>query len=107
MPFGFGKKAKEDLKEIHLKVVFACEAGMGSSAMGASILRDKMKKAGLKVNVKNYAVTQVPKETDVVVTHKSLSNTVKMRLPEVRVVAVGNFLSSPEYDKLVDEFSSL
>lgn len=107
MAFGFGKKAKEDLKEVPLRVVFACEAGMGSSAMGASLLRDKMKKAGLKLNIKNCAVNAIPLDSEVVVTHKSLVGSVKLRVPEVRVVAVENFLSSPEYDKLVDEFSSL
>jgi PTS system mannitol-specific IIC component len=107
MAFGFGKKAKEELKEVPLKVVFACEAGMGSSAMGASLLRDKMKKAGLKLNVKNYAVNSIPQDVDLVVTHKSLVGSVKLQVPNVRVVAVENFLGSPEYDKLVDEFSSL
>ena len=28
------------------RIVFACDAGMGSSAMGASVLRNKIKKAG-------------------------------------------------------------
>ncbi|MBZ4292166.1 PTS mannitol transporter subunit IIB, partial [Streptococcus pneumoniae] len=35
------------------KIIFACDAGMGSSAMGASILRDKVKKAGLEIPVSN------------------------------------------------------
>jgi PTS system mannitol-specific IIC component len=107
MAFGFGKKTKEDLKEVNVKVIFACEAGMGSSAMGASLLRDKMKKSGIKINIKNYAVNAIPLDSEIVVTHKSLVGSVRLRVPDVRVVAVENFLSSPEYDKLVDEFSSL
>ncbi|MCP6558937.1 hypothetical protein NL501_27335, partial [Klebsiella pneumoniae] len=38
-------------------VIFACDAGMGSSAMGASMLRNKFKKAGLEnIEVTNTAI---------------------------------------------------
>ena len=37
------------------KIIFACDAGMGSSAMGASILRNKVKKAGLDFEVTNVS----------------------------------------------------
>ena len=38
----------ESYKDVQ-RIIFACDAGMGSSAMGASLLRDKVRKAGLNL----------------------------------------------------------
>ncbi|WP_280771498.1 PTS mannitol transporter subunit IICB [Salipaludibacillus daqingensis] len=84
------------------KIIFACDAGMGSSAMGASILRDKVKKAGLDIDVKNTSISNLPEGTDVVITHKDLTPRAKEKLPTAHHISVDNFLSSPEYDKLVE-----
>ena len=52
-------------------VIFACDAGMGSSAMGASMLRNKFKKAGITdVNVTNTAINQLPHDAQLVITQK-------------------------------------
>jgi PTS system mannitol-specific IIC component len=89
------------------KVIFACDAGMGSSAMGASLLRNKMKKAGLDdVEVKNTAINQIPDDADVVITHKDLTDRARHKLPGAHHVSVDNFLGSPKYDELVDEISA-
>jgi PTS system mannitol-specific IIC component len=86
------------------KIVFACDAGMGSSAMGASILRNKMKKAGLDINVINTAINNLPADADVVITHKDLTDRAKAKLPNAAHISVENFLNSPKYDELVDSF---
>ncbi|MCR6104942.1 PTS mannitol transporter subunit IICB [Salipaludibacillus agaradhaerens] len=85
------------------KIIFACDAGMGSSAMGASILRDKVKKAGLNIEVANTAISQLPDDADVVITHKDLTPRAKQKLSSAHHISVDNFLSSPEYDKLIDQ----
>ncbi|WP_078578406.1 PTS mannitol transporter subunit IICB [Salipaludibacillus agaradhaerens] len=85
------------------KIIFACDAGMGSSAMGASILRDKVKKAGLSIEVANTAISQLPDDADVVITHKDLTPRAKQKLSSAHHISVDNFLSSPEYDKLIDQ----
>ncbi|AOM84272.1 PTS mannitol transporter subunit IICB [Salisediminibacterium beveridgei] len=85
------------------KIVFACDAGMGSSAMGASIMRDKVKKAGLEVEVKNFSISNIPEDTDVVITHKDLTPSAKDKIPGAYHVSVENFMNSPEYDKLVND----
>ena len=60
-------------KPIH-NIVFACDAGMGSSAMGASILRNKVKKAGFDdVTVVNVAIANLTDDIDLVVTHQDLT----------------------------------
>ncbi|MGG5254679.1 PTS mannitol transporter subunit IICB [Neobacillus sp. SM06] len=84
------------------KIVFACDAGMCSSAMGASILRNKVKKAGLDTTVINTAINNLPDDADVVVTHKDLTDRAKAKLPNAIHISVENFLNSPKYDELVN-----
>ncbi|EOH99333.1 PTS system, mannitol-specific IIC component [Enterococcus haemoperoxidus ATCC BAA-382] len=87
------------------KIIFACDAGMGSSAMGASVLRNKVKKAGLPIEVVNSAIAQLPEDADIVVTHKDLTTRAKEKLPKAYHVSVDNFLSSDKYDELVEKLS--
>ncbi|MGJ7922780.1 PTS mannitol transporter subunit IICB [Neobacillus sp. LXY-4] len=88
------------------KVVFACDAGMGSSAMGASILRNKMKKAEIDVTVINTAINNLPSDADIVITHKDLTDRAKAKLPNATHISVENFLNSPKYDELVDQLKN-
>jgi mannitol PTS system EIICBA or EIICB component len=94
-------KTEMDLNQVE-KIVFACDAGMGSSAMGASILRNKTKKAGLDVTVINTAISNLPDDADVVITHKDLTDRAKAKLPNVTHISVENFLNSPKYDELIN-----
>ncbi|HSI68451.1 MAG TPA: PTS mannitol transporter subunit IICB [Planococcus sp. (in: firmicutes)] len=87
--------------QVH-KVVFACDAGMGSSAMGASLLRNKFKKADIDIPVSNTSISELPKDADVVITHKDLTPRAKAQHPEAEHISVENFMNSPEYDKLVE-----
>ncbi|QOS97346.1 PTS mannitol transporter subunit IICBA [Brevibacterium sp. JNUCC-42] len=93
--------AKEQVK----KVIFACDAGMGSSAMGASILRKKFQKAGIDVEVTNKAINDLPKNVDIVVTHKSLTERAQQTVPQAHHISVDNFLSSSKYDELATYLS--
>ena len=55
------------------KVVFSCDAGMGSSAMGAASLRKKFKSAGLEhITVINTAINDIPLDADIVITHRQI-----------------------------------
>ena len=84
------------------KVVFACDAGMGSSAMGAAALRKKFKEAGLEeISVINSAINDIPADADIVITQKTLTSRAKEKLPDAWHISIDNFLNSPEYDKLV------
>ncbi|MED0655627.1 PTS mannitol transporter subunit IICB [Anoxybacillus geothermalis] len=88
------------------KIVFACDAGMGSSAMGASILRNKVQKAGLDIEVTNTAINQLPADADIVVTHQNLTDRAKAKLPNAYHVSVENFLNSPKYDELIEQLKT-
>lgn len=90
------------------KVIFACDAGMGSSAMGASLLRDKFKKAGINIPVTNTAVRNLKDEPGLlVVTQEELADRARQKTPDAMHIAVGNFLSNPKYDAIVANFKAL
>lgn len=82
-------------------IVFACDAGMGSSAMGASVLRKKIKEAGLEIKVINKAIAQLPESADIVITHQDLTPRAKEKNQTAYHISVDNFLGSPKYDELV------
>lgn len=86
------------------KIIFACDAGMGSSAMGASILKKKVKEAGLAdIEVRNVAIPQIPADADVVITHEDLTERARQKNNTAYHVSVKNFMQAPEYDQLVDD----
>ncbi|TDM14556.1 PTS mannitol transporter subunit IICB [Macrococcus bovicus] len=84
------------------KVIFACDAGMGSSAMGAGMLRNKFKKAGINAEVTNSAINQLPKDAQLVITQKVLTDRAIKQVPGAIHISVDNFLNSPRYDELIE-----
>ena len=84
-------------------IIFACDAGMGSSAMGAGILRNKVKKAELDIAVSNMAIANLPADAKVVITHKDLTERAKEKVPTAHHISVENFLNSPKYDELIEK----
>jgi mannitol PTS system EIICBA or EIICB component len=97
-----GQKPAE---QVH-KIVFSCDAGMGSSAMGASILRKKLKDAAPEVTVVNTAISEIPNDADIVITHKSLTDRARKQAPQAEHISIDNFMKSPEYDELVKRLSN-
>ncbi|TMW70064.1 PTS mannitol transporter subunit IICB [Alteribacter natronophilus] len=85
------------------KIIFACDAGMGSSAMGASILKNKVNKAGLEIEVTNKAINQIPDDADLIITHKDLTDRAKAKQPDKQHISVDNFMNSAKYDEIVSE----
>jgi PTS system mannitol-specific IIC component len=84
-------------------IVFACDAGMGSSAMGASVLRNKIKAAGFPdVKVTNSAIANLSDTYDVVITHQDLTERAKPATASAVHVSVDNFMNSPKYDEIVE-----
>jgi PTS system mannitol-specific IIC component len=82
-------------------IVFACDAGMGSSAMGATVLRKKLKDAGVTgVTVTNQAIANLDGSADLVITQKQLTDRAKKQAPNAVHVSVDNFMNSPAYDEV-------
>ena len=83
-------------------IVFACDAGMGSSAMGATVLRKKLKDAGVTgVTVTNKAIANLDGSADLVITQQQLTARAKKQEPNAVHVSVDNFMDSPAYDEVV------
>ncbi|WP_308797118.1 PTS mannitol transporter subunit IICB [Agromyces silvae] len=96
-----GEQAAFEHKPIHT-IVFACDAGMGSSAMGATVLRNKIKKAGVdSVTVTNAAIANLKDDIDLVVTHQDLTDRARQQSPNALHISVENFMNSPKYDEIV------
>lgn len=88
------------------QIIFACDAGMGSSAMGASILRDKVKKAGLSIPVTNKAISNLTDVTNtLIVTQQELAPRAAQKTPRAVHVSVDNFLATPKYDEIVAQLA--
>lgn len=89
------------------KVAFACDAGMGSSAMGATVLKKKLTAAGLTdVEVIHTPVSSIPQDVQIVVTHQELGERAAHSNPNAQLVLITNFLAAPEYDVLVEDVKS-
>lgn len=87
------------------KIIVACDAGMGSSAMGASLLAKKIKSAGLNISVTNCAINNLPSDVDIVITHKDLTPRAIKHAGQAKHLSLTNFLDSALYDGLVAELT--
>ncbi|RKF20103.1 PTS mannitol transporter subunit IICBA [Alginatibacterium sediminis] len=87
------------------KIIVACDAGMGSSAMGASLLRKKVEAANLDIEVTNLAINSLPNDVDIVVTHKDLTDRARTHAQGALHISLSNFLDANVYDNLVNELS--
>lgn len=88
-------------------IIVACDAGMGSSAMGASMLRKKLDQAGLgAIKSSNLAINALPSDVDVVITHKDLTERARRAAPNATHVSISNFLDGAAYDRIVAEIKS-
>lgn len=88
------------------KIIVACDAGMGSSAIGAGVLRKKVQDANLDINVINLAINNLPNDADIVITHKDLTERAKQYAPDAHHISLTNFLDSDLYSRLVVELTN-
>ena len=87
-------------KEVINKIVFACDAGMGSSAMGATKFRNRIKNFSSNITVINSSVDTIPADADIVVSHKKLEERARKNSPQANHVFIENFLQDSKLDKL-------
>lgn len=88
-------------------IVFSCDAGMGSSALGATRFRKRIEPLGLPVRVTNSPVNAVPADADIVVCQGILAPRAKASAPTARIVEISNFLQDPALDGLYDELNGI
>ncbi len=107
-----GKKSRisdvfESLEEFDFsavtRIAYACDAGLGSSAMGATVLQKKINKAGITdVKVFHKRIEDLPTECEVVVTQDMLLDRAKAAQPEAYCIGITDFINAPEYETLVE-----
>ncbi|NWK88797.1 PTS mannitol transporter subunit IICBA [Raoultella terrigena] len=91
-----------DLSHVR-KIIVACDAGMGSSAMGAGVLRKKVQDAGLgNISVTNCAINNLPADVDLVITHRDLTERAMRQVPQAQHISLTNFLDSGLYTSLTE-----
>ena len=91
-----------DLSHVR-KIIVACDAGMGSSAMGAGVLRKKVQDAGLShISVTNTAINNLPPDVDLVITHRDLTERAMRQVPQAQHISLTNFLDSGLYTSLTE-----
>jgi mannitol PTS system EIICBA or EIICB component len=84
------------------KIVVACDAGMGSSALGAGLLKKRVEAAGLMgVSVRHCAINQITDDVDIVITHLNLTPRAQQRCPTAEHLSLNHFIDIPFYDELV------
>ncbi|MBZ7676488.1 PTS mannitol transporter subunit IICBA [Klebsiella michiganensis] len=95
-----------DLSHVR-KIIVACDAGMGSSAMGAGVLRKKVQDAGLSnISVTNSAINNLPSDVDLVITHRDLTERAMRQVPQAQHISLTNFLDSGLYTSLTERLVS-
>lgn len=87
-------------------VYVACDAGMGSSAMGAGMLRKKVQDAGLNITVSNCAINNLPADARLVITHQDLTPLAQKRVPNAQHLSLKNFLDHDFYNQLVADLKN-
>ena len=77
------------------KIVFACDAGMGSSAMGATKFRNRIKDDCPNITVTNTSVDNIPADCDIAIVQATLASRARKSAPQAQLITIGNFLADP------------
>ncbi len=85
------------------KIIFACDAGMGSSAMGATKFRNRIKAERPDITVTNTSVDNIPSDCDIAVVQTTLADRAKKSAPQAQLITIGNFLADPALDALYEQ----
>ena len=89
------------------KIVFACDAGMGSSAMGATRFGRRVKEMRPDITVVHSSVDEVPADADIVVCQKTLAPRARKSAPATaQIVVINNFMNDPALDALSTQLTS-
>ena len=86
------------------KISFACDAGVGSSAFGATSFKKKLQKNDiLDIIVNNYRIEDIPNDSDIIVVHKNLADRTRMKYADKKIITIDNYLKDPSLEELLEE----
>ncbi|NCC64391.1 MAG: PTS mannitol transporter subunit IIBC, partial [Spirochaetia bacterium] len=99
--------AKLQMKDIKrgekiTQITFACDAGMGSSAMGANKLTRLLKAKNLDIKVNHCSVDDIPANAQIIICHRDLLQRVKLSGTKATCFSVTNLVNAPEYADVVE-----
>ena len=87
------------------KIIFACDAGMGSSAMGAARFKSRIKDLNLGIEVAAAPVDNVPADAQIIVTHESLAQRAEDKYDE-EIIEIKNFLKDDNIEALYNRLAN-
>ena len=108
------KDAKQKVQELKgtkskltvSNIVFACDAGMGSSAMAATSFKSKLRNAGFDIEVINTSIEEIPHWAELVITHENLSVRAKSAAKNAEHISIKDYFNDPELDRLIARLQS-
>ena len=102
-PFSKGITMAQSISATEVKtIIFACEAGMGSSLMSVNMLKKKLKAAQITdISVVHMPAREIPPSAQIVVVHTSLADVVRSKSPNAVVLTFKLFMNDPVFDQLV------
>lgn len=101
--YNMEEKQREAGKAVH-KIGFVCDGGVGSSVMGAAIFRRSLKAQRITdVDVKAYAVDEIPEDLDMIVCQKDFIEMLPEKSRRMEIQLLENLVSSESYAELLAE----
>ena len=88
------------------KIIFACDAGMGSSAMGAARFKSRIKDLNLGIEVAAAPVDNVPADAQIIVTHESLAQRAEDKYDDKEIIEIKNFLKDDNIEALYNRLAN-
>ena len=88
------------------KIIFACDAGMGSSAMGAARFKARIKDLDLGIDVEASPVDNVPADAQIIVTHESLAQRARDKYDDKEIIEIKNFLKDDNIEALYNRLAN-
>ncbi|MFB8538316.1 PTS transporter subunit EIIC [Enterococcus thailandicus] len=91
------KSNDEEREEMQLaknkKIIFACDSGMGSSAMGAALLKKQLQVANLPASVDYASIYQVKDQPDqLIIVQSELTVLAQQQAPNSQILSLDHFL---------------
>lgn len=92
------------------RIKFACDAGMGSSALGATRFRKRAAYENIDADISNCAIEDIPADTDIVVCQNHLKDRALEKVEKnsaeggkkTVVIGIENFMDDPALDRLLE-----
>ena len=85
-------------------ISFACDAGAGSSALGATTFRKRLQKKDItNIEVKHYRIEDVPRDSDIIVVHKDLLDRARISHKDARIITIENYINDNNLAQLLEE----